>query len=313
MQIVEFRAMNTGVVLAAEETDGSAAALQATRRFVELCEQRFSRFRPESELSALNRSAGTWFQASTDMIDLLQQSLEYHRLTGRLFDPSILPDLKRAGYDRKMDEVRRSGAAAASVNGRPGLDFQSLEIDPTRRRVRLPIGMEIDLGGIAKGWIVQKASEILSAYSPNCAVSAGGDIVFLGHPADGELWQIRIEDPWDSSREVTRLGVGPGAVATSSLVKRSWNQDGIHRHHLIDPRTGEPAFTDWASVTTLAPSITAAEVYAKALLIGGAGEAPGLLAHEPGLSFFAVTMDGTPVSSFAQEELSDGYEFRVRQ
>lgn len=305
--------MNTEVVLAAVETTDAEAVLQATRLLIEDCERRFSRFLPGSEVSALNRSAGAWFSTSPELIEMLQQSRQYHQSTGGLFDPSILPDLKRAGYDRSIDEIRGTGAARGPEPREDRPDFQSLEIDTTGGRVRLLPGMQIDLGGIAKGWIVNKAAGLLSEDLPNCAVSAGGDIVFKGTPADGELWQIRIEDPWDSAREVMRLGIGAGAVATSSVVKRSWRQHGVSRHHLIDPRTGEPAAGDWVSVTVLAPSIMTAEVYAKAVLIGGAGETPRLLQQEPEISFFAVKMDGSILSSFELMESFDEHKSRVLQ
>jgi thiamine biosynthesis lipoprotein len=86
--------------------------------------------------------------------------------------------------------------------------------------------------------------------------------------------------------------VGPGSVATSSILKRSWTQGMQRRHHIIDPRTGEPARSNWLSVTVLAADIMSAEVYAKALLIGGVGEASKLASGRPDLQYVAVQADG---------------------
>lgn len=295
--------MNTAIILAAEEGPGAGTSLEAACGFIEECERRFSRFLPDSELSQLNRSVGEWHRVSPELMDMLVRSLVFHRETGGLFDPAILPDLKRIGYDRSMDEIRRYGVAAAGDASREThSNFSKFEVDAESGWVRLPAGMEIDLGGIAKGWIVERAAHLIAAATPACAVSAGGDMLFTGHPAEGGNWRVRVEDPWDPSREVARFEVGPGAVATSSTIKRSWRQDGIPRHHLIDPRTGEPARGEWASVTVFAAEITTAEVYAKALLIGGEAEASHLLLRRPEISYLVVKSDGGLMSSFERME-----------
>ncbi len=303
MLTLEFRAMNTAVVLAAEEAPGAGISLEAARDFIELCERRFSRFLPDSELSQLNRSAGEWQPVSPELMDILVQSLIYYRETGGLFDPTILPDLKRIGYDRSMDEIRKYGVAnTGDANPETHSNFSAFEMDAESGWVRLPVGMEVDLGGIAKGWIVERAARLIAAATPACAVSAGGDMLFMGSPTEGGSWRVRVEDPWDPAQEVARFEVGPGAIATSSTVKRSWMQAGMRRHHLIDPRTGEPARGDWSSVTVFAPEITTAEVYAKALLIGGEAEASRLLLRRPEISYLIVKADRGLLSSFEQME-----------
>jgi len=291
MDIVRFRAMNTGILLAAEG-QGIGRGLREARQFIESGEQRFSRFRPESELSALNRSAGHWVDVSDDLLDLLQLSLDLWRATDSLFDPSILPDLKRAGYDRSMDEVRarRDHPAASPASTRitkPALN--ELELDSARSRVRPPLGMELDLGGIAKGWIAERAAFLLSRYSDSCAVNAGGDMFFIGHPSDADEWTVDVEDPRDPASMLSALTVASGGVATSSVRKRAWTQGGQSRHHLIDPRTGQSARTDWLSVTVTAPRLTSADVFAKVLLIGGT-DAIHLL--PPDVLFLAVNSAG---------------------
>jgi thiamine biosynthesis lipoprotein len=91
---------------------------------------------------------------------------------------------------------------------------------------------------------------------------------------------------------MTRLNVPPGAVATSSITRRIWNQAGKKRHHLIDPRTGEPAVTDWLSVTVLAPHADMAEVFAKALLIAGSQVAESIARNASLISYLAVDREG---------------------
>ena len=296
MQVVRFRAMNTSVLMAAEGQGTVRLGMKAAQDFIEASEKRLSRFLPESELSRLNRSPGMWVDVSADLLDLLQQSLDFWRETDGLFDPSILHDLKRIGYDRSMDEVRARGdlptPSASTHRLRPGLD--KLEFDSARSRVRLPRGLEVDLGGIAKGWIVEKAAQLLGAHTEACAVNAGGDMFFIGHPAEAAKWEVSLEDPRAPESMLTALTVASGAVATSSVRKRAWTQGGQARHHLIDPRTGESAQTEWLSVTVTAPRLATADVFAKVLLIGGT-EAVRLL--PPNVSYLAVNEAGEMTGS----------------
>ncbi len=315
MQTLEFRAMSTSVLMAAEGHDWALTGLQETRKFIEQCELRFSRFLPGSELSQLNRSAGNWFPVSEDLMDMLAQSLNFYKETDGLFDPSILPDLKRIGYDKSIDAIRADGTAvvepASARDIRPALG--EIEFDPRGRRVRLPRGVEIDLGGIAKGWIVLKAAELLNSYAAICAVSAGGDIYFVGEPLDGSKWRVELEDPRNPSQSVAVLHVGQSAVVTSSVARRTWNQNGRARHHLIDPRTGEPAQTDWLSVTVIGPDILAAEVHAKAMLIGGEAEAARVAARRPELAFITVDSQGKLFGSQTSREYLDDFTYTYHQ
>jgi len=287
MQYYEFRAMNTTVILGAE-SQYTTMAFQRAQDFIEKSEQRFSRFLHNSELNALNRSVGTWFQASAEMMELITIALECHLATDRLFNPAILPDLQAAGYDRSMEQLRLHGADAKPQKLlAPVLPFHNVQLDIDQNRILLPTNMQIDLGGIAKGWIAEKAATVLAAYSSACVVNAGGDMFLIGHP-NGQNWEVVLEDPLDQTQDVLMLLVEDGAVATSSTTKRLWTQGEQVRHHLIDPRSGEPAKSPWLSVTVFAPHASQAETFAKALLIAGPEGAQALLNKNPELSFLAV-------------------------
>jgi thiamine biosynthesis lipoprotein len=279
MEWIEFKAMNTDVLVAAQ---GALAqqGMQTARETIEAGERRFSRFLQDSELSQLNRSAGQWFNASNEMLDVLQKARRFFDVTNGLFDPAILPDLIRVGYARSMDEIRaQNKIVSASASGRkPKADFREMELDLNSSRVRLPKNMQLDFGGIAKGWIVDQAVIGLSYYSDACAVNAGGDMRFIGRSPVGLGWQVEVEDPRDATQHIARLTVNHGAVATSSVAKRTWKQGEAHRHHIIDPRTGEPAQSNWLCVTAIADDAVTAEVYAKAILIGAPAEVEKLTA-----------------------------------
>jgi thiamine biosynthesis lipoprotein len=315
MEYYEFRAMNTRIQLVAEaDSERVEPGFQAARAFIENCERRFTRFSDDSELAGLNRAAGKWFRASPDLIELVSMAQKYHKQTRRLFDPSILTDLRRLGYDKSMDDIRATGVSpwndlpaaempaaempAAKVP-REGLSehrerpvFQQVKIDPTHGQIWMPPGLQLDLGGIAKGWIAEKAAGILSKYAPVCAVNAGGDMFLVGLPQDQTAWDIGLEDPRQPEQDLATLKVRPGALATSSITKRTWTQGNFHRHHLIDPRSGEPAETDWLSMTVIAPHATTAEVYAKALLIAGKQDIKLIAQKAADILYLGVDING---------------------
>jgi len=293
METFHFRAMNTDILLAAEGTpDGLADGFEKTRQLVASSEARFSRFLETSELSALNRGAGKWFQASPELFTVVSLSQQFYHRTRGLFDPSVLPDLRRVGYDRSMDLLREGPPAplfeSLLVVKRPSLI--EMELDEEDQRILLPAGMALDLGGIAKGWIAEQAALLLSSYSPACAVDAGGDMFLIGIPEGEEAWPVALEDPLQSEAILVTLRANPGAVVTSSVTKRTWKQGQKQRHHLIDPRKGEPAITDWLSVTVLAAHAATAEVFAKALLIAGPQESEQVR-REGGTLFSYLAVD----------------------
>jgi len=289
MDYHQFRAMNTDILLSAE-SPYPKETFEMAQDFIERCEERFTRFKETSELSALNRSAGDWFTVSPDMLELLIASEECHLATNGIFDPSILPDLRHAGYDQSFDQLKERGPSfSPSERGHTvKTTFTTIQIDSLRGRVRLPIGTQLDLGGIAKGWIAEKAAKLIARSSTACAVNAGGDMFMVGQPQGQTAWEIGLEDPTEPIQDLTILLVEAGAVATSSVVKRSWFQGDVKRHHIIDPRSGEPAKTPWLSVTAFAPKAVLAETFAKAILIAGPEGSQSLLENNPDISFLAV-------------------------
>jgi thiamine biosynthesis lipoprotein len=308
METNHFRAMNTDILLAAQGDPARLAeGFQEAQRFIQASEERFTRFSEESELSTLNRSAGSPFQASPDFFSVVSLAQHYYHQTLGLFDPSILRDLRRVGYDRSMEFVRRDGAAplfeSLLAGERPS--FSEMDLDDARGLILLPPGMALDLGGIAKGWIAEQAALLLSDFSSACAVNAGGDMFLVGLPQGEPHWPVAIEDPLQPEIDLTVIRVGPGAVATSAVTKRVWSQGDKQRHHLIDPRTGEPAVTDWLSVTVIAPHAYEAEVFAKALLIGGPRESEEI-ARKCGtrFSYLAVDRDRRLWGSYKSPEVS---------
>jgi thiamine biosynthesis lipoprotein len=280
MKTISFRAMNTDILLAGEgQADELATGFDKARKFIQAAEARFSRFLEDSELSELNRSAGERFRASPDLFSIVGLAWRFYHLTHGLFDPSILPELKRLGYDRSMDLLRTQGPAPLfeSLLAGKRSSFSEMDLDGSDHTIQLPPGMALDLGGIAKGWIAEQAANILSNYATACIVDAGGDMFMVGIPDGLDKWPVELEDPLQPDHSLVSLKLSPGAVATSTVTKRTWNQAGVQRHHIIDPRTNEPAVSDWISVTVSAKHAYEAEVFAKVLLIAGPHEAQDIL------------------------------------
>jgi thiamine biosynthesis lipoprotein len=306
-QRASFPAMSTTVELIGVGIDGPEMARAAAlgRCLAEEWEARFSRFRPESQLSRLNAAGGCATRVDATFLDLLETARDAVWRTGGLFDPSVLPALVALGYDRDIDQVRRE---PGRIDPRPPLAFgpdgwARVEIDRRRGEIRLPPGMRIDLGGIAKGAFVDRLAVNLASW-PGGAVDAGGDLRVWGESPDGARWTIGIEDPRRPGNDalvaeiVAADGIG---VATSGTHRRRWQAAGRVVHHLIDPRSGLPAGNTVRSVTVFARDVTTAEIAAKPLLIVAGGAAT----LETYGATVAVVIDGDGRVAIAHGESSD--------
>ncbi len=232
--------------------------LAATAEWIRELHRRLTRFEPNSELSKFNARPGEWVDVSSELEALLRASLRAFEESDGLVNIAVLPALIAAGYDRTFDELRGrvppSSPRSTSPSPTPALP-DILEVRPGA--ARLARGSALDLGGIAKGWIADRAVERLGA---NSLVSCGGDLHARGGGESGEGWPVGFGDRTLLLKDL--------AAATSGTTKRRW---GDGRHHLIDPRTGAPAASDLSEVAVLAGTALDAEVYAKtALLLGPA-------------------------------------------
>lgn len=299
--------MNTDVVLAAEgDTESVQRGFGEARELIAAYEARLTRFSETSELSQLNQSSGKWFHASDDLFEIVKLANDLSGETEGLFDPTILGALENIGYDKSMDEIRAHGVARSATQVQlPTYDFGSIEYDAQTHAIRLVRGTRIDLGGIAKSWIAERAAHRLAQFSDACAVNAGGDMFMIGLPEGEPAWCVALEDPRDPAQTLAILRVGPGAVATSTVTGRHWQQGEEARHHLIDPRTGLPADTDWLSVTVIAPCTTVAEVFAKTLLIAGPRQAERIAARREDIEYIVVDSDGRLWGSKNAKEFLD--------
>ncbi len=298
MQRIAFRAMGCRMMAAIEASGlGVERALAEVPSWFATWERTLSRFLVESELNVLNAHAGEWVTVSETLWQVLCAALDAARWTNGLFDPTILNALRRAGYNQSFEQIRAAGLCVASedtlrADQMGGEDWSAIELDARQRAVCLPAGLQLDLGGIAKGWCADQAARRLSAYGP-ALVDAGGDIAVAAGPQASEAFSIGLAAPGEEENLLGIFLLSQGGVATSGRDYRHWQTIDGHRHHIIDPRTGQPAETDLLTATVIAPSAMEADVAATVALILGSQAGLNWIATHSQLSALVVCQDGT--------------------
>lgn len=298
-QEVAFAAMGSQIRLLIGAGEGEMATVAETadreRRFVLEFEATLSRFRPESELCGLNADPRSVIPASELMRALVKAGVAAARRSDGLVDLTLLAEIEAAGYVGSRDgpDVALANALAAAPPrhpARPGAKatWRRLEVDDEAGTVSRPPGVRIDSGGIGKGLAADLIAERLRGY-PRFAVDCGGDVRIGGATALVDPYDVFVEHPLTGER-VYVLRLGSGGIATSGLNVRIWQgEDGRYRHHLLDPSTGEPAWTGLVGATALGATAVEAEALAKAALLSGPSggravlaELGGLLVHDDG-------------------------------
>jgi thiamine biosynthesis lipoprotein len=232
-----------------------------------------SRFRADSELIALNRAAGAWMTVSDTLIEALEAALVAARQTAGAVDPTVGGALRLLGYDRDFSALEGSDlpdrpltALMAAVPG-----WRCVQIDRAAGRVRLPAGVEVDLGATAKALAADRAARrAAAATGTGVLVALGGDIAVAGDPPPGG-WLVRVtddhRDPGDAAGQT--VAVTGGGLATSSTTVRAWSIGGRRVHHIVDPATGSPSDGPWRTVSVAAASCVDANTAATAALVLG--------------------------------------------
>lgn len=290
MAQIEFRAMNCQMLAVVDAPDSDALLAQVPQWF-EQWEQCFSRFRPTSELSQLNRQNGTWVSVCPELFALIEAARWGAAFSAGLVSPLILNALEQAGYDRSFEQI---GSYTAQNNGQLShqtllSDWRTVKVDATHHKVCLPAGSRLDFGGIAKGWCAEQAAHRLSQLGP-ALVDAGGDVAMVGQRP--EPWPIAVASPFVPDEELDLLLIEEGGVATSGRDYRRWQRNGVWQHHILDPRSGQPAQTDVLSATVVAPKMLSAECAAKVMMILGSRAGMQWIEAQPNLAALVVLENG---------------------
>jgi FAD:protein FMN transferase len=266
--VFDFSALGTGVRIVTSSPTGIDAAREAVERELDAVDRAYSRFRPDSELAAVQRAAGAPVKASALLIDAFTAALWAARETGGAVDPTLGAALRRLGYDRDFALIQ-DGGALADPAPIAAPDWRLIDVDVQASTVRIPEGIEIDLGATGKALAADRCADAaLQATGVGVLVSLGGDIAVAG-PSPAEGWPVLVTD--DHAASLGDPGqtvvVKSGGLATSSTTVRRWSRAGVEMHHIVDPRTGLPATSCWKTVSVTASSCVVANAYATAAIV----------------------------------------------
>jgi thiamine biosynthesis lipoprotein len=260
-------------------------------------ESLMSRWIIGSEISRINESAAEKpVKITGEVVKVIRRAGEISKASGGCFDISIGALLELWGFEGNgnrlpgEDEVRRALQA---------VDYRAIHVDETAGTVEFKRkGMRIDLGGIAKGYAVDGAFELLTSRGyRNLIVNAGGDMRVGGKKIHGP-WVIGVQDPRDRSRILATLDASDISVATSGDYERYFEKDGIQYHHLLNPFTGFPA-RQCRSVTILAQNALSADALATAVFVMGPQEGLRFIEAMEGVEGLIVSADGEIIVSEA--------------
>ncbi len=267
---VSFRALGTTCSLLVTDPSAAAAVRDVLEAEVDAIDRACSRFRPDSELAAVNAAAGQPVEVSALFLDAVEVALRAAALTGGRVDPTVGTALRVLGYDRDFSRVHPAGAPLR-VTVRPVPGWRLVWADRRTSTVRVPKGVELDLGATAKALCADRAARSAAALTgAGVLISLGGDIAVAGLPPH-EGWRVRVTDdhaaPTDAPGQTVL--VASGGLATSGTSVRRWARGGRELHHLVDPASGLPADTCWRTVSVAAGSCVDANTASTAAVIAG--------------------------------------------
>ena len=296
LETADWRAIGTGVRLVVNDGDIAAARAEVERVLDEV-DRAYSRFRPDSELVALNDARGRQISVSPLLARAISGSLQAARTTGGAVDPTVGRALRITGYNDDFDRIAGT-TRPLELRLAPVPGWSVVAFDAVARTIRVPTDVELDLGSTGKGLAADLcAGAALGVAGPNAGVlvSLGGDVATAGRAPEGG-WRILLAE--DSRADADGPGevvaVERGALATSSTTVRRWKSDeGVTVHHIVDPRTGLPAETPWRTATVVADTCEAANAASTACIVLGHA-APEWLASA-GLPARLVAQNGSVV------------------
>ncbi len=275
---LEFAALGTTVTLLVTDPRRLPAAEVVLRSELHALDLACSRFRPDSEIRAVERSAGRWTPVSPILTEVLAAALRAARISGGLVDPTVGRAVADLGYDRDFAAVAADGPELPD-QPTPAPGWWRVRLDVARHRVLVPPGVRLDVGASAKAWAADHAARSVATGRCGALVSLGGDIALAG-PAPEDGWLVMVGD--DHAAAGSPFGeqaitLVSGGLATSGVTRRTWRRGDRTLHHIVDPRTGDVAPPFWRTVTVAAASCLDANTASTAAVVRGAG-APGWLA-----------------------------------
>jgi FAD:protein FMN transferase len=292
-----LEAFGTTALVAVTDAGALAAARDVVERIVAEFDHACSRFREDSELSAVNAAAGAAVRVGPVLLEAVSVALRAARLTDGDVDPTVGQALISLGYDRDFAALPVGVGGGVAVPGPRPLasvpGWRTVNLDLERSTIRVGGGVSLDLGATAKALAADRAAaEASAAAGCGVLVSFGGDLAIAG-PAPADGWRIRVTDDHRSGFDAPGqwISLSTGGLATSSTAVRRWLSGTRTAHHLIDPLTGLSADSVWRTASVSAGSCVDANIASTATIIRGEKAAPWLEALA--LPSRLVRTDGT--------------------
>jgi thiamine biosynthesis lipoprotein len=279
------------IFLYAEPPDRAASLFEVAFQEISRVEEALSTYRTTSEISRIN-SAAAFKRVVTDpeVFGLIARALEYSRRTGGAFDVTVGPLVKTWGFFRG-DGHYPSVAALSEARAKVG--WRNVAVDSTKRSIRfLTPGLELDMGGIGKGFALDCAARILRRNGVDRALLGAGQSSYLaiGAPPDSKGWPIAVPDPRDPASALSTVRLRDQSLSTSGSDQQYFEMDGRQYSHIIDPRTGQPV-TAMVQVTVIAPTATDSDALSTALFVLGRERAPAVIEGMEGTAALLVAGD----------------------
>jgi len=242
------------------------AAFDEVRRLDEL----LSNYQPGSQWSEVNRDAATKpVLVSPELFQLLAACLEFSRESEGAFDITVGPLMKVWGFYKGSGHLPHKPEIAAAL---AKVGYRHIRLDPAAQTVRFDrSGVEMDPGGVGKGYAVDRMVEVLRQNGVRTAMVAGSgsSIYGMGAPPDEPRgWPVKIKDPWDNRKTLAEVWLKDSSMSTSGSYEKFFRAEGRVYAHIMDPRTGYPAQGS-VSVSVLAPRTVDSEVWAKPYFVNG--------------------------------------------
>jgi len=250
------------------QTLQALADLEAAHALIDAFDRSMSLYKPDSDIVALNARAGTGpVSVSDSFYDLLAASNYYAKLSDGAFDITVQPLVELWGFYRNTRQTLPPKDDVDTVLKR--VSYKNVTLNEENKSIALKEGTALDLGGIAKGFAIDRAIDLLRSRGVAAAlINLGGNVAVFGPAPNGEAWSVGVKHPRED-RLIGRIRLSEGAVSTSGDYDRFFEVDGVRYNHLIDPRTGWPV-PGLNAVTVVAPTATAADALSTAVFVLGA-------------------------------------------
>lgn len=298
----QFFAMDTVMSITAYGKYAEAAVAAAVTQ-VNRLEALLSRTRTGSDVAALQLAAPQAVALSEDTLQVLRLAQEWYKKTDGAFDVTIAPVTTAWGFggsgEYQVPSPEKLKELLTMVDG-SSLILSEMEAALPRQ------GMQIDLGGIAKGYAGAQAEQILRSHGIQSALlDLGRNITVIGTKPDGSDWRVAVQDPVNPNGTVGVLSLQDCSAVTSGGYQRYFEQDGVRYHHIIDPRTGYPAASGLLSATVVCSDSALADLLSTAVFVLGEQAALELWRAEGGFELVLITEDCRIVVT---DGLSDRFE-----